>query len=144
MSDAKSKGGEFVTLDHFSGEPDICRYFTGVSDANPEAGYIHIDRYPYYRGASNSDYVPLHRLTAVAEYGIEAVADSVVHHKNGVRFDNRPENLELMSNAEHSRLESNNTPLRQRLVEHDDRQVKRALSLAGYSNAAAEIEVALE
>lgn len=44
----------------------------------------------------------VHRLVAVAEYGFDAVAGSVVHHKNGVKWDNRPGNLELMDHGEHS------------------------------------------
>lgn len=43
----------------------------------------------------------VHRLLAVSEYGIEAVKDNVVHHKNKIPWDNRPENIEVMSNEEH-------------------------------------------
>ena len=49
----------------------------------------------------------VHRLIAVAEYGFEAVSGKVVHHKNGVRWDNRPENLEVMTTEEHSRYHAN-------------------------------------
>jgi hypothetical protein len=50
-------------------------------------------------------YVPIHRLVAVAEFGIEAVQESTdVHHRNGVPWDNRPENLGLMDHAEHARM----------------------------------------
>lgn len=45
-----------------------------------------------------------HRLLAVAEWGIDAVEDSIVHHKNGVKWDNRPENIELMNQSEHAAL----------------------------------------
>jgi hypothetical protein len=45
----------------------------------------------------------VHRLVAVAEHGFEAVAESVVHHKNQIPWDNRPENLELLNPAEHGR-----------------------------------------
>lgn len=43
-----------------------------------------------------------HRLLAVAIWGFDEVADKVVHHKNELRWDNRPENLELMTHGEHS------------------------------------------
>jgi predicted DNA-binding protein YlxM (UPF0122 family) len=59
-------------------------------------------------GASNgkggSDFVPVHRLIAVAEYGIDAVKDKVVHHKSNIPWDNRPGNLEIMPAEEHSRM----------------------------------------
>ena len=48
--------------------------------------------------------VKVHRLLAVAEYGIETLRDKVVHHKNGVPWDNRVENIELMTASEHSAL----------------------------------------
>lgn len=47
--------------------------------------------------------VKVHRLLAVAEYGFDAVADCDVHHKNGVRWDNRPSNVKPMSPSEHRR-----------------------------------------
>lgn len=46
--------------------------------------------------------VQIHRLIAVAEYGFDAVSDMVVHHRNGVKWDNRPENIELMGRDEHT------------------------------------------
>ncbi|MFB6205744.1 MAG: HNH endonuclease [Haloglomus sp.] len=47
-----------------------------------------------------------HRLLAVAEHGIDAVADSEVHHRSGVHWDNRPDNLELVAPDEHGRIHS--------------------------------------
>lgn len=47
-------------------------------------------------------HVYVHRLVAVAEYGFDAVAGSHVHHKNEIRWDNRPGNLEPMDPGEHS------------------------------------------
>lgn len=46
-------------------------------------------------------FVFVHRLQAVAEFGFDAVCDMHIHHKNGIRWDNRPENLELVTPSEH-------------------------------------------
>lgn len=45
--------------------------------------------------------VLVHRLLAVAEYGFDAVADNHVHHKNELKWDNRPRNIEVLSPSEH-------------------------------------------
>jgi len=43
----------------------------------------------------------VHRLIGIAKWGAEAVAQNDVHHKNGLSWDNRPENLEIMPFPEH-------------------------------------------
>lgn len=48
--------------------------------------------------------VRIHRLVAVAEHGLDSVKEKIVHHKNGIPWDNRPENLELMSRQKHGEL----------------------------------------
>jgi hypothetical protein len=46
-----------------------------------------------------------HRLVAAEKEGVAALRpDQVVHHVNGDRSDNRPENLEVMTASEHMRL----------------------------------------
>lgn len=52
----------------------------------------------------NGDITKHHRLLAVAKYGFDSVSDKVVHHRNGVKWDNRPDNIELLTEEEHSRL----------------------------------------
>jgi len=43
----------------------------------------------------------VHRLLAIAEFGIESVKDKHVHHKNGIPWDNRPDNIETITNSKH-------------------------------------------
>lgn len=46
----------------------------------------------------------LHRVVVEKTLGRKLDAGEVVHHINGVRDDNRPENLEVMTRGEHARL----------------------------------------
>jgi len=64
-----------------------------------EIAYAH-----YYdeNGNQRQDRLRLHRLLAVSEHGFDTVCDMEVHHKNNVPWDNRPDNLELMSKVEHA------------------------------------------
>jgi DNA-binding transcriptional MerR regulator len=53
------------------------------------------------------DQVRMHRLLAVAKYGFEAVEEKDVHHKNEIKWDNRPDNVELLSRSEHMQHHEN-------------------------------------
>jgi len=72
----------------------------GVGVKTRVDGYEMIDR--QYKGERVA--IPHHRLLAVAKYGISAVEGMDVHHKNGIRWDNRPENIELLTRSEHARI----------------------------------------
>lgn len=50
------------------------------------------------------DVVRVHRLMMVTEAGYESVVNKQVHHENGVPWDNRPSNLELVSVDEHAEI----------------------------------------
>ena len=51
-----------------------------------------------------SGHILEYRLIAEQKLGRLLTADEVVHHINGDVRDNRPENLEVMTQAEHARL----------------------------------------
>ena len=55
----------------------------------------------YERVRHCQEEVKHHRLLAVAHFGFDEVVENVVHHKNGLTWDNRPDNLELLSQSEH-------------------------------------------
>ena len=57
----------------------------------------------YYYWRDHEDMVLVHRLLAIAEYGYDEVIDKDVHHVNGLKWDNRPSNIELLSREEHRR-----------------------------------------
>ena len=58
----------------------------------------------YRRTKLNGKSIDLHRLVAMKKIGRPLAHDEIVHHINGDRFDNRPENLTIMSQAEHARI----------------------------------------
>jgi len=64
-------------------------------------GYVRWN-HTYKEGQKYSVFV--HRLLAVAEYGFDAVAGNDVHHVNGIKWDNRPDNIEVLGHVEHSSM----------------------------------------
>jgi len=64
-------------------------------------GIVAEDGYQMWHESSLSKHVLIHRLLAVAEYGFDAVCDMEVHHQNGIKWDNRPDNIEVLTPSEH-------------------------------------------
>lgn len=70
-----------------------------------KSGYVLLHR-PEHPSCSNSGYVREHRLVMEGVLGRLLEPKEVVHHLNGIKDDNRPENLSLYSkNADHLRAE---------------------------------------
>lgn len=54
--------------------------------------------------AMKGGYVMQHRIVAAKTIGRPLKTTEHVHHINGIKTDNRPENLQVMSAADHARL----------------------------------------
>lgn len=66
-------------------------------------GYLAV-YYPSHPDASRDGRVLQHRLVAEQKYGRRILPTEHVHHLNGVKDDNRPENLEVIQAAAHTRV----------------------------------------
>jgi hypothetical protein len=58
-------------------------------------GYVYVRTPGHPRGAHNNGFVFEHIVVMEALLGRYLLRGETVHHRNGVRNDNRPENLEL-------------------------------------------------
>jgi len=68
-------------------------------DSRPPYLTHHSQGYEEIRHAQKRIYV--HRLAAVAWFGFDAVSGHHVHHDNNIPWDNREDNLEVLSESEH-------------------------------------------
>lgn len=58
----------------------------------------------YHKIVVNGQRIDEHRYIMEQHLGRKLSRTEVVHHKNGIKYDNRLENLELMSLSDHARL----------------------------------------
>lgn len=69
--------------------------------------------------SSSCGSVRIHRLLAVAEFGFDAVCNNIVHHENGIPWDNRTENISLMSRGDHAAHHNEETGRNQPWADED-------------------------
>jgi hypothetical protein len=66
-------------------------------------GYVMV-KMPGHPGANGKGYVAEHRLVWESRTGTTLPADWIVHHLNGVKTDNRIENLVGLSSRDHAHV----------------------------------------
>ena len=66
-------------------------------------GYVRIYA-PEHPEANTRGFCYEHRIIAEQQIGRRLAHNEVVHHKNRIRWDNRPSNLEVMDRIEHGKL----------------------------------------
>jgi len=80
----------------FEGDKTVGR---GLSSQD-EDGYI-VVYWPSHPRSNKNGYIREHRIVAEEKYGRPLTRGEHVHHLNGIRNDNRPENLVVMAARDH-------------------------------------------
>ena len=79
-------------------------HFWGGGKIIDEEGYVLLRAEGHPRANPHGFYVPEHILVMERTLGRLIPVNEIVHHKNGNKQDNRPENLEVMTRTEHMKL----------------------------------------
>lgn len=66
-------------------------------------GYVALAVPPDHHLRQAHGYAYEHQLVAEQMLGRRLAEEEIVHHRNGIRTDNRPENLEVTTASEHAR-----------------------------------------
>lgn len=128
---------KYVKTHHFRGKGSAHPSWKG-GRTKTKSGYWLVAA-PHHPMADANGNVLEHRLVMSGLLGRKLLRSEHVHHKNGVRDDNRLENLEILSNRDHmrknSRLTASDVAIIRRRLLNGEKQ--KALAEAyGISHAA--------
>lgn len=79
------------------------RLIEGDRKLDHRSGYVYL-YVPEHPEANNRGYVYEHRVLAEQKIGRRLLINEIVHHKDEVRSNNNPDNLEVMDKFKHARL----------------------------------------
>lgn len=71
------------------------------------SGYWYLYMPDHPNAIKEGRYIAEHRFILEKKIGRLLTSDEISHHKNGIKTDNRPSNLELKTISEHNRLHAN-------------------------------------
>jgi len=91
----------------------------------PATFHVNGNGYEEWKTSRSTESITVHRLLAISEYGVEAVAGSHIHHKNEIRWDNRPENIEVKSPHKHIQDHQTGENSNSKLTEEEVKEIHR-------------------
>lgn len=77
--------------------------FRTEGEGSQSAGYEKWRHAVNYEDGRVDHRVSVHRLLAVAEWGFDTVCGMDIDHENGLKWDNRVENLNVLTSEEHTK-----------------------------------------
>lgn len=100
------------------------RWNGGRTTAN--GGYIMVKAPDGHPRPTKAGYIRLHRLVMEQKIGRYLLPSEDVDHKNGIKTDNRPENLQIISRSEHVKLEHTRGVYKEHLEKLNNRELQHA------------------
>jgi hypothetical protein len=71
------------------------------------SGYYYVYMPEHPKAIKGGRYIAEHRLVLEKKLKRLLFENEIAHHKNGIKTDNRPSNLEVLTVSEHNRLHAN-------------------------------------